>query len=122
MSKFYVQSSNGFLVLMCLINFSQELPRKVHKTKYLVSIWVSSKTGMTFNVLQEISNQKYVMNLLKQNIYMCENIDIYCKRFQEMSIYSFSGQIKYEDFFYNQDIKRCQHTKKRRDTIFFINY
>ena len=104
---------------MCLINFSQELPRKVHKTKYLVSIWVSSKTGMTFNVLQEISKQKYVMNLLKQNIYMCENINIYCKRFQEMSIYSFSGQIKYEDFFYNQDIKKDASIQKNEDTHFF---
>ena len=60
---------------------------------------------MTFNVLQEISKQIYVMNLLKQNFYMCENIDIYCKRFQEMLIYSFSGQIKYEDIFYNQDME-----------------
>ena len=89
---------------MCLINFSQELPREVHKTKYLVSIWVS-KTGMTFNVLKEISKQKNVMNLVKQKIYMWENIDISCKRFQEMSIYSFSGHIKYEDFLHNQDIK-----------------
>ena len=71
-----------------------------------------SKTGMTLKVLQEISKQKYEMNLLKQKIYMRENIDISCKRFQEMSIYSFSGQIKYEDFFHNQDLKICQRIKK----------
>ena len=88
-SKFHVQSFNGFGVLMCLINCSQELTREVHKTKYLVSIWVSSKTGMTFNVLQEISKQKYVMNRLKHIIYMWENINISCKWFQKMFIYGF---------------------------------
>ena len=116
--------------MICQLNFSKELPREVHKTKYLESIWVSSKTGMTFNVLQEISNQKYVMNLLKQKIDMCENIYISCKIFQEMLIYSFSGQSKYEDFFHNQDIKRCQRTKTGRyqiveiilKNIFFLHY
>ena len=60
------------------------------------------------------------MNLLKQIIYMRENIDISCKRFQEMLIYSFSGQIKYEDFFHNKDIKRCRRTTKRKIDIFLM--
>ena len=88
------------------------------QNKILVSIWVSSKTGMTLNVLQETSNQKYLMNLVKQKNDMYENIYISCKRLKEMSIYSFSGQSKYEDFFHNPDIKRCQRTKTGKYTIF----
>ena len=55
------------------------------QNKNSVLIWVSSKTCMTFHVLQEISKQTYVMNIIKQTIYMCENIYISCERFQEMS-------------------------------------
>ena len=74
---------------------------------------------MTLNVLQETSNQKYVMNLVKQKNDMYENIYISCKRLKEVSIYSFSGQSKYEDFFHNQDIKRCQRTQTGRYPIVY---